>query len=553
MLPLDLLRTKIGQGKITPLFCSLGFGNSSDYELANKLITHFENTHKNCKTKGSLLEKINSLESEYDYKLVRGLFTLLERRSIFESTFAKIDPVLIRQKLFEESATKGLALSDSQRQEIIQLIANQTSLSVHDVETIMWNDREDNLMLTKFDSINPENLLLWYNLSLAQTLLFRCTTLEFYVEGGLYWKHVLRNVKRFGLMYHLEQQNSNNNSDSITCTLEGPLSLFKMTDRYGTSMAKLLPWIIKAPAWRISGSIVRKNDDGQKIYQFIMSNKDTAGILQSVSKILHSENYSHAENQDDTNNYDSSLETKFEKLFQQYFDKKDDWKISREPNPLIANGKAMIPDFLFERFGRKVYFEIVGFWTKEYLERKTTKLKAIFDKNQNKEQDVDLLVGVNAELACSQLESISNDHVFTFKKEVPIKPILQHLRKIDNEIVERKIKTTKIQLDKGMEIISIESITSKYNIPAETALRILSVDYPDHMVVNNLYMISKEKTDRIRNNLSGTLKFTEACKILDTNKVPESCHADFLSKIGYDVIWNDLDPNNAILHLKQSY
>ena len=547
MLPLDLLRTKIRRGKIEPLFCSLDFGNGSDYELANKLITHFENTHKNDKSRGDLLEKINPLESEYDYKLVRGLFTLLERRSVFENTITKVNPVMIRQKLFEESATRGLALSDLQRQEIIQMVANQTNLSGYDVETIMWTDREDNLTLTKFDSINPKNLLLWYNLSLAQTLLFRCTTLEFYVEGGLYWKQVLRNVKRFGLMYNLEQQNTNN-SDSLTCTLEGPLSLFKMTDRYGTSMAKLLPWIIKAPTWRISGSIVRKNDDGQKIYQFVMSNKDTTGILQSVSEILYSDN-SHAETQN-TYNYDSSLETKFEKLFQQHFDKKDDWKISREPNPLIANGKAMIPDFLFERFGRKVYFEIVGFWTKEYLERKATKLKAIFDKNESKEQDVDLLVGVNAELSCSQLESISNDHVFTFKKEVSIKPILQYLRKIDKKIIEEKVRTTKIQLKKEMDIISIETIAEKYDIPAETALRILSVDYPDHVVVNNLYMISKRKIDGIKNMLHRTLKFTEACNILDTYNIPELCHADFLSKIGYDVIWNDLDPNNATIQEK---
>ena len=159
-------------------------------------------------------------------------------------------------------------------------------------------------------------------------------------------------------MYNLEQQQSHQeNPDSIKCTLEGPLSLFKMTERYGTSMAKLLPWIIKAPTWRISGSIIRKNDEGSKIYQFEMSNTkndddaNSDGILQPVSEFLYSndDNSSNANNQQDSNKttnddyaFDSSLEKKFEKLFLQYFDKKDDWKISREPNPLIADGKAMI-------------------------------------------------------------------------------------------------------------------------------------------------------------------------------------------------------------------
>ena len=573
MLSSDLLRTKISRGKIEPLFCSPDFGNGSDYELANKLVTFFENTHKNGHSKGELLKKTALLESEYDYKLVRGLFALLERLSVFESSVQSlhVNSVSIRQELFKESSTRGLALSDTQRQEIIQLVADQNSLSAKDVSIIMWADREENLLLEKFDSISPKNLLLWYNLSLAQTLLFRCTTMEFFVEGGLYWKQVLRNVKRYGLMYNLEQQQSNQeNPDSIKCVLEGPLSLFKMTDRYGTSMAKLLPWIIKAPTWRIKGSIIRKNDEGSKIYHFELSGKNnndnddanSTNLLQPVSEFLYSNdnNSSNANNQQDNNTitnddytFDSSLEKKFEKLFLQFFNKKDDWKISREPNPLIADGKAMIPDFLFERFGKKVYFEIVGFWTKEYLERKAAKLQAIFDKNQQNEPDIDLIVGVNSDLACSQIESISNDRVFTFKKEVSIKPILKHLKKIDQLIIEEKTKTAKIQLDEeDVDIISVEAIAQKYGIPEETALNLLSSKYFEHVIIGKLFLISSQKINDIEKNLKGVQKFTVACNILGTNKIPESSHADLLSKLGYDVVWNDLDPNNATITHKIS-
>ena len=220
---------------------------------------------------------------------------------------------------------------------------------------------------------------------------------------------------------------------------------------------------------------------------------------------------------------------------------------------LFANGKAMIPDFLFERFGKKVYFEIVGFWTKEYLERKAAKLKAIFDKNQQKEPDIDLLVGVNSDLACSQIESISNDRVFTFKKEVPIKPILKHLKKIDQLIIEEKTKTAKIQLDdEDVDIISVEAIAQQYGIPKETALHLLSSKYFEHVIIGNLFLISKQKIHDIEKNLKGVQKFTVACNILEANKIPESSHADLLSKLGYDVVWNDLDPNNATITHKTS-
>jgi len=101
------LRTKISRGKIFPLFCTTNFGNGTDYELVNKLILLFTNTQKNKQCKGDLLQKIKLLETEYDYKLVRGFFALLERRSVFgqlNSSSSIATPMFIRQKLFEESS-----------------------------------------------------------------------------------------------------------------------------------------------------------------------------------------------------------------------------------------------------------------------------------------------------------------------------------------------------------------------------------------------------------------------------------------------------------------
>ena len=547
MLSLDLLRIKINRGTVHPIFTKPNEKNDKDYKLATTLIECFSNIHKTKDPKKKLIKETSLLESQFDYKLVRGLVVLLERRSVFENQFTNINPVKIRQKLFEESSKNGLALTEQLRKTMIQKIAQQSHVSVQEIETAMWSDQEENLTLIRFDEITPEQLLYWYNLSLTQTLLFRCTSMEFYVEGGLYWKHVLRNVKRYGLMYNLEKQE---NRDSITCILDGPLSLFKMTDRYGTSMAKLLPDIIKAPSWSITGSIVKKNEDGQKLYQFSISDKNTVDVIHPDSSQTHQNNNAEKSlnSATDNNNFDSSLEANFEKSFLQHFDKKDDWKISREPDPLIADGKAMIADFLFERYGRKVYFEIVGFWTKEYMQRKTAKIKSIFEKNSHgKEQRVDLLVGVNEDVACSQLTAISEQRVFTFKKQVSIKPILKHLRKIDKETAEEKTKTTNIKLEEKLDIIPVRQIAKKYEIPIDSALAILVRDYPEYIVVNDSHMLSDTKVNAVRELLEKTSKFVDACKILDENEIDESCHADFLSKIGYDVVWKDLNPDNATI------
>ena len=556
MLSSELLRTRINRGKITPLFCTINFGNGTEYELANKIILFFTNAQKNRQCKGDLLQKIGLLESEYDYKLVRGLLALLERRSVFgqsNSISSNATPMLVRKKLFEESSRRGLALSDAQRQDIIHNIASHLHISSQDVENLMWSDKDEHLELIQFDSLSPKDLILWYNLSLLQTLLFKCTRMEFYIKGGLYWKQVLRDVKKYGLMYSLEYSSENytkNNSsseniDSVSCILEGPFSLFKMTDRYGTSMAKLLPSITRTPTWRISGSIIKKTDDGQKIYSFELSSENTQEFLRTTIDVENQNNDDYV--------YDSSIEAAFAKRFQQHFDQNDKfgWKISREPNPLIADGKAMIPDFLFERFGRKVYLEIVGFWTREYLERKATKLKAILDDNANKKK-VDLLVAINSELSCSQIETISEDRIFTFKKNVSIKPILEHLNKIDAEITEEKARDAEIKLDNksDLDLIYLTQLAQQYAIPETAVLKILNSKYPDAYVAIGSYLISNKKTKSVTDSLTGVTSFVQACTIMKSHGIPDVCHADLLSKLGYDVIWNDLDPNNATVSRK---
>ena len=44
----------------------------------------------------------------------------------------------------------------------------------------------------------------------------------------------------------------------IFCSIDGPLSILKLTDRYGTSIAKLLPSIIVTGNWSLKASIVHK-------------------------------------------------------------------------------------------------------------------------------------------------------------------------------------------------------------------------------------------------------------------------------------------------------
>src|ERR671916_678330 len=525
MLTLQLLRVRTRNGAIFPLFCT----KEEDIELAKKIIHEFEQAWKNKEKKAALEDIISTIEESdagSDYKLVRGLYALLERRCTFKSsdsnsngdigtnnTFINpsIDPPRIRKEVFEESSKRGFALTEVERREIADTVASKLHLPSHDVVLkTMWSDLDDNLIIEHFDTIGPEALVGWYNLSLMQTLLFNCTKLDFYISGGLNWKHVLRTVKRLGLMYHL-QQPQQQQENRIICSLEGPLSLFKLTDRYGTLLAKLLPSIIfpldkkregNDGEWHLDAWIVRKTMDGRKIYEFKISKneipklmmdpyssfpsssvteKELAGSSSTTSSSLYNEY---------NNNFDSAVEEKFAKRFEQA---ETGWRLIREPDPLVlSNGGAFIPDFMFEKYNKKIYLEIVGFWTKDYLERKLQKLADIFisadsrNKKTNNNKSVHLLfIALNEDFACSKssFSSIVPKGQLIFYKNdiVPVKPILEYLKSIDREMIERKVNDPNLKIELGKDhdddnnnntVISIHEVAQKYCIPAEVARRI---------------------------------------------------------------------------------
>src|SRR5205823_5118727 len=53
------------------------------------------------------------------------------------------------------------------------------------------------------------------------------------------------------------------------------------------------------------------------------------------------------------------------------------WRLQREPDPLLAPGVVIIPDFAFLRGGTRVFMEIAGFWSPTYKEKKLAKLRAL--------------------------------------------------------------------------------------------------------------------------------------------------------------------------------
>jgi uncharacterized protein len=653
MLPLQLLRVRIfNKGKnISPIFCRPDDDSSYELELAANMIEKFEESFRKRETKGSLGESISSLEASYnDYKLVRGLYALLERRSTFisgegqkpttvvdgGSGIVNLDPISIRKYLFEESSARGYSLTDNERNEIIKSVSSKIKVSRDIIIRDMWADLEENMTLQRFVTLEPKKLIAWYNLSLMQTLLFNSTNLEFSIQGGYNWKKVLRAVKRLGLMYNLHykqkegtgaqnessskkvgqdiynpaNRNSlhtvdDNDNNDILCSIDGPLSIFKLTDRYGTSIAKLLPSIIVTGNWSLRASIVRKTATmGKKIYEFILSSVESTSFPSENDLFVYdndniknsaSEKLSYSVSSP-TDSFDSNVEQKFALKFKPF---SNGWNLIREPNPLIvSNGKGFIPDFAFEKYGIRIYLEIIGFWTNDYLVRKIQKINDIISLSASLSSAYDssgsmpnqgvnaknFFVAVNMDsyvsgsasdsekvLATLRLSDyIEKGQLIKYKNDnVPIKPILDHLRSIDLKMIGKLAKINRTQLVEELDrltdnhsvdgsnsggIISLGKIAEKYDVPVESILQIVTDSgeinasgYKDRYLVEENYLIPLAKITEIEPHLRDDIRYIDACRILADHHIPETCYNFILHKIGYDVIWHKLDINGATI------
>lgn len=655
MLPLQLLRIKItNKGKnISPVFCKPIDDSFHELNLAADLIKQFEESLRRRETRRLLGERIALLESSFDdYKLVRGLYTLLERRCIFSSwnhaesrasisgnySGYNLDSFNIRKNLFEESSAQGYALNDHERKEIINSVASKNRISHETIVREMWADLEENMVLEGFKPIEPEKLISWYNLSLMQTLLFNSTKLEFSVREGFNWKRTLRAVKKLGLMYNLyyrqkerpqedqkkatnrEPNEDINPADSgivnsayaysnydndVLCSIDGPLSIFKLTDRYGTAIAKLLPSIIVSKEWSIKALIVRKTATlGKKIYEFMTSGAESPDLPSESDIFAFNSNIKNRILEKTSSSFsyldasfDSSVEQKFASKFEQL---SNGWKLIREPDPLImSNGKGFIPDFAFEKYGIRIYLEIVGFWTNDYLVRKIQKITDIMSSASSFSStpdssslpphpsfeakdffiaiNMDTYVssgGIHSEKVLASLrlsDYIEKNRLIIYKNDnVPIKSILDHLRTIDLKMVEKLARVNKIRLAEELnrvivnmsnlsEIISLEKIAEKYDIPVESILQIIkdsaitkNSDYKDRYMVEDKYLIPLTKIKEIKPLLANDIRYIDACRILAHHHVPEACYTFILHKIGYDILWHSMDINGASIKLHDS-
>ncbi len=490
------------RGKLMPMFSRLG---EEDTALAESLISAFQDSIG--KKMGELDALVEEEEGAFDYRMVRGLAELLRRRCILEIA-SVIEPQEARRAVFEEANKRGFVTSDSERRAVLDVAAKRLAISAAELENSLWADLEEEQVLKSFDAIAPADLLRQYNLSLAQTALFKAMALEVGFSGN--YKQVLRQLKHLGLMYRASKADG-----AFRLDIEGPASLLKMTEKYGTSLAKLLPSIVRADKWRLVARVLWRE---KRILSLELDDR-----YKEIFPAMRVEEES----------FDSAIEEKFASAFRSL---STGWELRREPEPLIVGSSVMLPDFGFEKGGAKLYMEIVGFWTKDYLERKLEKLAKV------KEQ---LILAVDKGLACSKFEELGE--VIYYHGEVPMKEVLDILRRKESVLIEKELGAVagrEVDLG-GRAIVRLEELSKEQGISIEVAKRIAGEVRGYALIGEEL--VSEIALSALKKKLDAIvpIKYTEVVSFLKGEGI--SSAIQLLSRLGYEIRWRGLDPENAVV------
>ena len=293
-------------------------------------------------------------------QVYRGLAKVLEDRAEFE-VVSEVPPEELREKVFTAAADYRLQMRNAppgpaahrnhfRRDEIIQAVAAELSIDPEKVTAALFADLRDENRLLRFDDLTAQRLIDRYNVALAQAVLLRSVHVRAVVrnERPPRYRQLLRRLKFHRLLHRVE----GNMRDGYTFHIDGPLSLFSATTRYGLQVALFLPGLLACPNFQLEAEL--RWGPRREVRSFYLDSRD--GLVTHLQ---------------DTGTFVPAELTAFVERFRQVA---TEWEIS-EATEFFELGRegVWVPDYrvVHTASGIDVFIEVLGFWKKSSVERLT--------------------------------------------------------------------------------------------------------------------------------------------------------------------------------------
>jgi predicted nuclease of restriction endonuclease-like RecB superfamily len=221
------------------------------------------------------------------------------------------------------------------------------------VEQGLFADLKSEQRLMRFKDTTAERVLQRYNVALAQAVLLRSTRVHAHIrsEPPRRYRQLFRLVKFHRLVCEVE----GTGPDAYCLHLDGPLSLFTATQKYGLQLALFLPAILLCHDFELQAEL--RWGAQRKPKNFMLSARD--GLVSHYA---------------DTGMYVPPELGMFAELFRR---KITDWELVEETGLVPLGGGFWVPDYrlIHRASGRAIYLEVLGFWRRSSVERHLERLR----------------------------------------------------------------------------------------------------------------------------------------------------------------------------------
>ncbi len=371
-------------------------------------------------------------------------------------------------------------LSVQHRGEALQAFAAQFQLTSSELEYLLLLDSEEEAVLTREAALppDPQTVAVLYNQWVFEAALFNASSVRFVIDCiafaarqvptdrsalpltttgvGSVIKRLGYLARRLGVYYDLEYAPQTRSLDAVpspllTLTLYGPQDVTGAPQQYGLRLARLCRVLLGYGIARIQPSQPTQFSSRSRRKSLL-----PAGIIQAEARVhflQQAYNFSMTANLpdllpsstsqetdssptsrvgDEPELFDSSIEQSFSEAFIALATSQgaDGWQLEREPEPLLLEKGIFIPDFALTRDQKRIYMEILGFWTPSYRERKVQRLRQLQDRD-------DLLLALPAEAYETFAAVASHFPLVVYHNQLSATDVLQVLHKHYDDFLQR--------------------------------------------------------------------------------------------------------------------
>ena len=382
MLRGEHVMARLARGRLVPHRLSPEDGRAVEAarELCDVYAAHLNGPRADLEARLTALEEEIGprLDARRGFRIVRALAKLLEERATWEPP-TEADPYTVRTRVFELTAalpeppaSEAGLLDLPTLDDVLGQVAAETG--IEDVAAVMYADRQGAQLLAQFDEPTPEQLIERYNVAQVQGVLYAAKELVVDLGEGADARLVFHYVKKMALIYSLEPT-----PGGYRLHLDGPLSIFGGTRKYGLRLAKFLPGLLLTSPWRLSANVEWKGRD-------VLLELDSEGSGLA----------SHYLGPKDAHEGDE-----VRAAFVRAWDRARDtggWELSAGAGvlPFPELRTALVPDFTLRNSAdERVHLEILGFWSERNLVERVALLR------EARQRGVRVLVAASENLGTS--------------------------------------------------------------------------------------------------------------------------------------------------------